>query len=269
MRIPLTSLYLTLANFLSNKHGLIVFCGIGCRISLIALFLLASKSSFADMQSIDDFVIDRTEVTVGQFRKFAVATGYITAAEQNGGGLVYSAGWKKMDGWVWSSPFGTTAKPNEPVVHLTFDEAQAYCSWIGKRLPRDKEWAKAAFTEFRSNPPPPFVTGVTYPYPTGDTPEGANCLKDCGQTPAIDYSEQLTRGIGHSLAGATKAGVNGLFDMGANVWEWTENGELHYKRTRGGSWWYGSSRMKASDRATKPKDMAVVYIGFRCVKDVR
>ena len=67
----------------------------------------------------------------------------------------------------------------------------------------------------------------------------------------------------------TKAGVNGLFDMGANVWEWTEDGGESEKRTRGGSWWYDSFRMRADDSATKPKDMAVVYIGFRCAKDLR
>jgi sulfatase modifying factor 1 len=269
MKTLLNTLFLTLANLLSNKHGLRVFCGSCSRVALIAFILMAEKPSFADMQPIDSFTIDRTEVTVGQFRKFVAATGYTTAAEKNGGGLVYGAGWEKMDGWVWSSPFGTAAKSDEPAVHVTFDDAKAYCSWNGKRLPRDKEWAKAAFTEFRLNPPLPFVTGVTYTYPTGDTPEGANCLNDCGLTPAIDYSAQLSRGIGHALAGTTKAGVNGLFDMGANVWEWTENGGLNEKRTRGGSWWYGSFRMRANDRATKPKDMAVVYIGFRCIKDTQ
>ena len=71
----------------------------------------------------------------------------------------------------------------------------------------------------------------------------------------------------HALAGTTKVGVNGLFDMGGNVWEWTENGEQFEKGTRGGSWWYGSFQMKAANHATKPKNIAVVYIGFRCAKD--
>ena len=242
----------------------------GCkRIALVVLTLIVATPSLADMQSIDGFAIDRTEVTVGQFRKFVNATGYTTSAEINGGGLVYGAGWEKMDGWVWSSPFGTPARPDEPAVHLTFDDATAYCSWVEKRLPKDMEWVKAAFTEFRTNPPAPFITGVTYLYPTGATPEGANCLEDCGPTPALNYSTRLNRGIGHAPVGKTKAGVNGLFDMGANVWEWTEDGGEQEKRTRGGSWWYGAFRMKADDQATKPKDMAVVYIGFRCAKDLK
>ena len=63
-------------------------------------------------------------------------------------------------------------------------------------------------------------------------------------------------------------GVNGLYDMGANVWEWVDSGEGEQKATAGGSWWYGAFRMHRNDRATKPRGTAVVYIGFRCAKDM-
>ena len=53
--------------------------------------------------------------------------------------------------------------------------------------------------------------------------------------------------------------------MGANVWEWVDIPDKLNKGTRGGSWWYGARQMKADYNATKPRDMAVVYIGFRCV----
>jgi len=221
------------------------------------------------MQIIDQFFIDRTEVTVGQFRKFVDATNYVTAAEKKGRGLVYDFGWKKMNGWIWSAPYGTPAQSDEPAVHITFDEAYTFCAWAGKRIPRDEEWEKAAFTEFRQNPPLPFTKGTTYRYPTGNRPEGANCLRDCGETATLDYSNRLSRGTGHALAGTTRPGVNGLYDMGANVWEWTEDGGNEEKRTRGGSRWYGAFRMKADDHATKPHDMAVVYIGFRCASDLK
>jgi sulfatase modifying factor 1 len=251
-----------LAKLISNGHGFRATMVFACGLKLF------SSSASADMQPIDGFEIDRTEVTVGQYREFVDATGYVTAAERRGGGLVYGSGWEQKDGWVWSSPFGTPAAAKEPAVHVTFDDAAAYCKWAGKRLPKDLEWEKAAFTEFRKTPPAPFMTGVTYQYPTGDTPIGANCLDDCGKAPAINYSDRLNRGIGHAPAGMTKAGVNGLYDMGANVWEWTDDGGAREKRTRGGSWWYGAFRMTATDKATKPRDMAVVYIGFRCAKDM-
>ena len=241
---------------------------IACRSIAVVVLAFAALPASADMQPIDGFAIDRTEVTVGAFRTFVDATGYVTAAEKQGGGLVYGAGWEKKDGWTWSTPFGIPAGEDEPAVHVTFDDAAAYCRWAGKRMPRDEEWQQAAYTEHRRDPVPPFRFGVTYPYPTGDSPQGANCLQDCGKTPAIDYSARLLRGIGHAPAGSTLKGVNGLFDMGANVWEWTEDGGATEKRTRGGSWWYGAERMRADDLATKPMDMAVVYIGFRCAKDL-
>ena len=53
--------------------------------------------------------------------------------------------------------------------------------------------------------------------------------------------------------------------MGANVWEWVDIPDKLNKGTRGGSWWYGARQMKVDYKATKPRDMAVVYIGFRCV----
>jgi len=220
-----------------------------------------------EMQSMGSFSIDRTEVRITDFARFAEATGLRTKAERKGGGLVYEAGWTKKAGWTWRTPFGKPANGEEPAVHVTFGEAKSYCAWAGKRLPTDREWMLAAYTEKRANPPAPFIAGKTYPYPTGDRPDGANCLGDCGATPAIDYTSVLTRGKGPAPAGFTKAGVNGLYDMGANVWEWVDTDVGGEKITRGGSWWYGGAQMHAGYQATKPPDMAVVYIGFRCAKD--
>jgi formylglycine-generating enzyme required for sulfatase activity len=78
----------------------------------------------------------------------------------------------------------------------------------------------------------------------------------------------LDRGVGHAKAYTTKAGVNGLYDMGANTWEWVNTGNGSQQGTRGGSWWYGADKMRPNHKASKPRDMAVVYIGFRCVKDI-
>ena len=64
----------------------------------------------------------------------------------------------------------------------------------------------------------------------------------------------------------TPAGVNGLYEMGGNVWEWVDAGQGEERVTRSSSWWYDASRQRESDIATKPKDTRVVYIGFRCVR---
>ncbi|MEY3286098.1 MAG: hypothetical protein RL500_828 [Pseudomonadota bacterium] len=220
----------------------------------------------AEMQAIGRFEIDRTEVTIGAFRSFVQATGTRTKAEREGGSLIYEAGWEKRSGWAWHSPFGTPGAPEEPAVHITHGEAQAYCRWAGKRLPTEAEWREAAYTERRAQPPAPFVNGRSYPYPTGDTPEGANCLGDCGRTAKPVSHAVTSRGRGHAPVGTTVAGVNGLFDMGANAWEWVDGGPGAEQPTLGGSWWYGAGPMHRDHRATKAADLSVVYIGFRCAR---
>ena len=126
------------------------------------------------MQPIGQFAINRAEVTIGQFARFASATGFVSQAERSGRGLVYAAGWEQKAGWTWPFPFGRPGGANEPALHITFDEAQTYCRWAGKRLPRERERVAAAYTETRPAPPSPFEQGRTYPYPTGDSPKGAN-----------------------------------------------------------------------------------------------
>jgi formylglycine-generating enzyme len=236
---------------------------------LLLLLWFASNPVFAEseMQAIGGFSIDRTEVTIGQFQKYVDATKTVTAAERAGGGSTFENGWEQRKGWIWRAPFGKLGALNEPAVHINYLEAQAFCKWTGKRLPTDAEWGEAAYTERRAQPTSGFVTGRTYAYPTGPTPQGANCLGDCGKSKTVDHAVS-TRGSGHAEVATTKQGVNGLYDMGANVWEWVDSGAESEKRTRGGSWWYGASSMRDDHVQSKPQETSVVYIGFRCAKSL-
>ena len=230
-----------------------------------------------DWVGLDGFEIARTETTVAQFRRHIAATGLQTQAERLGGGQVYEAGWVRKPGWTWQQPFGSRpAAGEEPVVHVTFDEAKAFCRWAGGHLPTDAQWVSAAYTEQRLAPPAPFQRGRTYPWPTGERPDGAQCLGDCGPAAAaraINHGARLWRGDGHALAGSTPAGVNGLHEMGGNAWEWVDEpagagpAAATERRTRGGSWWYGAAAMRAGHLQSKPPQTAVVYIGFRCARD--
>jgi formylglycine-generating enzyme len=258
--------------------------GATMRLHALAVAALANLSAVAwaqnnpaaiDWQPVGNFHIARTETTVGQFRRFADATGTTTQAERAGGGEVYEAGWVRKAGWTWRTPFGghQPTGDDEPAVHVSFHEAQAFCRWAGGQLPTDAQWLSAAYTEQRAAPPPPFEHGKTYRYPTGESAAGAQCLDDCGDAArerAVRHGAQLWRGLGHARAGATPAGVNGLHEMGANAWEWVDepqggNTEAH-RRTRGGSWWYGAPYMRAELLQSKPPGTAAVYIGFRCAR---
>lgn len=215
--------------------------------------LLAGPAAADARVPLRGLAIDRTEITIAQFARFVQATGLVTRAEREGGGFEFDGGWQRRPGWSWRRPDGAPpASDRLPAVHITFDEAAAYCRWAGGRLPTAAEWIDAAYTEQRAQPPAGFVRGTTYPYPTGATPAGAN-------TRAPDAWPRA------APAGATAAGVNGLFDMGANVWEWASDAQGNERRTLGGSWWYDAAQMRADVVAYKPADFAAVYIGARCV----
>lgn len=200
-----------------------------------------------------DYKIDQTEVSIGRFAEYVARKKIVTAAEREGGGFEYVLGWQRRPGWTWRTPFGVPGQVNEPAVHISWHEAQAFCQDAGGKLPTQAQWSKAAYVESRSNPPAPFVTGQTYLYPTGDTPRGANV-----EGSADGWAR-------HAPVGTTAQGVNGLYDMGANVWEWLADTQGDTRLTAGGSWWYGPSKMQREGMQYKAADLYVVYVGFRCV----
>ena len=245
----------------------------------VAMLLLATPGSrlaaspaqgaLEPQQAVGALLFDLHEVSVGTVRRFAQATGFVSRAEREGGGYIYESGWTKKPGWTWKAPFGRAAQDNEPAVHLMFDEAQAICRHFGKRLPTDAEWTGAAYLEQRPRPPAGFQAGQRYPYPNGTSARQSHCLEGCGRYAGQAPSGSLTRGVGHVPVATTPAGVNGLHEMGGNVWEWVDTGSGQDRITRGASWWYGPERQREDDVATKPTDTRVAYIGFRCVQEKR
>lgn len=202
--------------------------------------------------NLGSFSIDITEVTIGQFRNYARKHGIITAAEREGGGFEWGSGWERRRGWTYLAPFGVLGGDNEPAVHISFAEAEAYCKAAGGFLPNKQQWQLAAYTEMRASPPRPFENGRTYLYPTGENEGRANVSGD---------ADGWAR---HAPVGSTGAGINGLFDAGGNVWEWLSDASGEERLTAGGSWWYDQAKMKVDGMQYKPAKFYAVYVGFRC-----
>jgi sulfatase modifying factor 1 len=213
----------------------------------ISLLILFPSIVVADKVQIDGFSIDSTEVTVGAFKKYAEASGLKTQAELAGGGYEWGFGWERRSGWTYKEPQGQLASDDEPVVHITWDEANDYCNYLGGKLPSKREWSLAAYTETRAIPSDGFVRGESYQYPVGNSPVGMNNNKSH-----------------HLPVGKTKKGVNGLYDMGGNVWEWLSDRDGNEALTAGGSWWYGPHKTQIEGMQFKPASFYAVYVGFRC-----
>jgi len=93
---------------------------------------------------LDAFWMDQSEVTNAQFGKFVTQTGYQTTAERNGFSYVLNldrAAFDQVSGASWRD---LRSQADVPVVHVSWDDAVAYCEWAGRRLPTEAEWEKAA-----------------------------------------------------------------------------------------------------------------------------
>ncbi|MFF2502901.1 ergothioneine biosynthesis protein EgtB [Streptomyces sp. NPDC058067] len=166
------------------------------------------------------FHIDTTPVTNGAYLRFMADGGYENSrwwtpagwAMVRDGGLDSPLFWRREGGQWLRRRFGVTepVPPDEPVVHVSWYEADAYARWAGRRLPSEAEWEKAA----RFDP----ASGRSMRYPWGDadpTPERANLgQRHLRPAPAGSYP-----------AGESPLGVRQLI---GDVWEWTSSDFLPY-----------------------------------------
>jgi len=247
--------------------------------------------------SLPQFRIDATTVTNADFEVFVTRTGYVTDAERSGSSAVFhhaveaderdvvavvaeAPWWREVRGANWRHPGGSHSSLDglldHPVVHVSWNDAMAYCTWTARRLPTEAEWEYAS----RGG-----VDGAKYPWGDHDVNEDgwrANIWQ--GLFPTTNTLDD---------GWATTAPVRsyapngfGLWQTVGNVWEWCSDkfspryyaaspghdpagpARGHYRVLRGGSYLCHSSycnRYRNSARSSNSPHSSMGNAGFRTV----
>ena len=271
---------------------------------------------------VNGFWMDKFTVTNLDFARFVEATGYVTLAERPANPEDYPGALPEMlapsstmfkkpscpvdmsnhfNWWVyvrganWRNPRGpaSTIKKlsDHPVVHVAYEDVEAYCRWAGKELPTEAEWEFAACGG---------LDGAEYVWGDEFTPDGKHMANTWqGNFP---YRNTLDDGYEYtSPVGSFPANGYGLFDMAGNVWEWTtdwyrEHGKMTSpcctadnprggtleesfdprqpsikvarRVTKGGSHLCAPNycrRYRPAARMSQPVDTSISHLGFRCI----
>lgn len=197
---------------------------------------------------LDGFLIDRYEVTNTQYAAFVKETGH----RKSGPPSRYAKNMTRMRG------------VNQPVVYVSWEDAKAYCTWRGKRLPSEAEWEKA----MRG------TDGRLWPWGNIEIPDGANWAR-------VDDGFDVAAPVGRVKSDASPYGV---MDGAGNVMEWVEDWYLEtayteapernppspeygiYKVLRGAGYASSGSDLRITARSKMMPDFRDETIGFRCAQ---
>ena len=235
-------------NLTSILYGLIL-CGL-----LIFVIKLSMPDKPEGMvlipagDGVDAFYMDVYEVTNAEFKRFIDENPQwrksraLTAIVDDN----YLSGWK---GDIYPN-----RKADHPVVNVSWFAAKAYAEWIGKELPTEGQWERAARG-----------TLACKEYPWGDA-EPHNRANYNRYTSGTNFKDPPTKKVGSYAPNAY-----GLYDMAGNVEEWclerldVDDIQGRYHRMRGGSWFSGAKEIQIASSSQHPVDDGMGTLGFRCV----
>ncbi|XP_068109217.1 formylglycine-generating enzyme isoform X1 [Hyperolius riggenbachi] len=250
---------------------------------------------------IDLFYMDTYEVSNHDFERFVEATGHVTEAEKFGDSFVFEGllseevkngidqavaaapWWLPVKEADWRHPEGPDSdisqRMDHPVLHVSWNDAVAFCTWAGKRLPTEAEWEYACRGGLENR---------IFPWGNKLEPKGqhfANLWQ--GDFPYTNTGEDGY--VKTSPVTVFPANGYGLYNMVGNAWEWTADWwttqhsaeEVHNPRgpslgkdkvKKGGSYMCHKSycyRYRCAARSQNTPDSSASNLGFRCAADAR
>ncbi|MGB3681706.1 MAG: formylglycine-generating enzyme family protein [Rubrobacteraceae bacterium] len=250
--------------------------------------------------SLRPYRIDRHAVSNARFAAFVEATGYVTDAELYGysfvfGGLLpddfpetrgvaQAPWWRQVFDADWKHPEGPQSSIGDlmdhPAIHVSYNDAMAYCDWAGTRLPTEAEWEYAARGGLEQK---------LYPWGDDLTPDGEHrCNIWQGTFPSRNTLDDGY--LGTAPVDTFPPNGFGLHNVSGNVWEWCADWfhpSFHVrgprenpagppsgrnKVIRGGSYLCHDSycnRYRVAARSSNSPDASTGNMGFRCVADVK